>query len=705
VDDLAAAVKRRGYVESKESRNGAASLRIGVDVGGTFCDLVILDEATGEIRIAKGPSTPTNPDEGVVGTLRDALSDGEIERAKHFLHGSTVALNALIERKGATVGLLTTAGFRDVLELRRGERIALTEVRWQAPRPLVPRRLRLEVRERVLANGQVDRPLELGDLDGALETFESEGVTCIAVCLLNSFANPEHEIAIERALRERGFSGPVSLSHRISGEYKEYERTSTTAIDAYVRPRIAEYLSRLEQALQEMGFGGDCLITTSGGSALLFREAEERPFETVMSGPAAGAVASGELCKQMSVPLAVTADVGGTSFDTCLIRNGLPEMRYQGEIEGMPLQAPWLDVRSIGAGGGSVAYIDAGGLLRVGPDSAGADPGPACYGRGGDRLTVTDAAAILGMLAFGELAGGVTLDFASAERAAAKIAAELGRSPQSVAQGVLQIAASNMSDAIREVTLEQGEDAREAVLVAFGGAGPLFATLLAKELEMKSVLIPRHAGNFSALGLLYQDLAVSTARTLVMPLENQDALRAIDDLIQTLFSELDQRRKPSDGADGEICHEAFADVRYIGQEYSLTVPLRLGADRQVTSVEELNQSFLDEYGRTFGRMLEQPTECVSIRVRVRNVLPKPSEEYRPEEQPETQSRSVQAFSFTEDSVLPFAVVDRSTLGSGKSLEGPAILLEPTTTTYLDSGYSAEVEESGALNIFEHRRSE
>ena len=358
---------------------------LGVDVGGTFTDLVWCEDETGEVVVGKQPTSPEAPEHGVVAAVETALSAERIAAASLFLHGTTVGLNALLERRGAHVGLISTRGFRDVLEVRRGDRDDPYDLFWRPPAALVPRHLRATVVERVFADGSIHTPIDLAGLAEAVAIFEAEGVDAVAVALLNAYANGAHELAVADELRRLGFDGELSLSHRVSGEYREYERTCTTVIDAFVRRRMGHYLERLQGALGDCGFAGESLITRSGGGAMTFEQAAERPFETVISGPVAGAVATAELARQLGLTSAISADVGGTSFDTCLVTDGQVPVLYQGSVVGLPIQTPWVDVRSIGAGGGSIAHVGAGGLLHVGPQSAGAVPGPACYGRGGSR--------------------------------------------------------------------------------------------------------------------------------------------------------------------------------------------------------------------------------------------------------------------------------------------------------------------------------
>ncbi|TAK50972.1 MAG: hydantoinase/oxoprolinase family protein [Gammaproteobacteria bacterium] len=666
---------------------------LGVDVGGTFSDLVVYDDATGAIRVAKGLTTPAAQDEGVAAIVAAAVPAAQRANAGYFLHGSTVALNALLERKGAVVGLLTTAGFEDVLEIRRGDRDTTYQLVFRPPPPLVPRRLRFGVRERVVADGSIRTPIEEADVAPALAAFRAEGVECIAVIFLHSYANPAHELAAEQALRRLGFKGEISLSHRVSGEYREYERTSTTVVDAYVRPCMSTYLRRLEGRLRDLGFNGSCLVTRSGGGAMSFGEAEERPFEAIISGPVAGAIGAGDLCRQLNIANAVTADVGGTSFDTCLIQDGRPTLKYEGRVMGLPLQTSWIDVRSIGAGGGSLARVDAG-LLQVGPESAGASPGPASYGRGGSRPTVTDAAAVLGMLAFGELASGLRLDFAAARAALKPLGPALGLDQDGVARGILQIAAANMANAIRTVTVQTGQDPRDCTLVAFGGAGPLFATLLARELAIREVLVPAHAGNFSALGLLTQDVTQSTARTSLATLDEQGLARA-NQVFGELLGELHRRGRAaaSDGAQAE----AALDLRYLGQEYTLAVSVPVAGGAIATSPAEVVTLFHRDYERTFGHTMENPVQILSVRAILRSPLPRRARMRPAAAQVDRKARrEIEAFSFTRGRRVPFGVLERGSLPPEEILAGPALLLEETTTTYIDAGFEARVHESGAL---------
>ncbi len=673
------------------------SSRIGVDIGGTFTDLLFYDDDSGSVLVEKVPTTPARPQDGCVQAVRSALSHKQLATAEYFLHGTTVGLNALLERKGAIVGLLATEGFRDVLEIRRGSRDDMYNLFWTPPLPLVPRNRRLPVGERVRADGSIHRELNTEHVLAALEEFKRQGVTAIAVSFLNAYANPEHELIAERILREAGFDGAVSLSHRVSGEYRDYERTSTAVIDAFVRAKISGYLSHIAALLAAEGFKGVCLVTRSGSGSMTFAEAQERPFETIMSGPVAGAEGAAELSRNLALGDLVTADVGGTSFDTCLIVDGRPQLLYEGNVAGMPVQTPWVDVRSIGAGGGSIAQVDAGGLLQVGPESAGAEPGPACYGRGGTAPTVTDAAFFLGMLGEGHLASGVNLDLPRAASALTPLARRLDYDPEQTACGIIAIAGANMANAIREITVEQGIDPRELKLLAFGGAGPMMATQLSRELSIREILVPMHAGNFSAWGLLGSDLLQSAAQTRIITLSDA-GLKEANGMLTLLFDRIQSRQHAGTHKHSRIL-ETSLDMRYQGQEHSLTVPVPNDSGRISLPAGELAESFSEAYRKAFAGNLEAPIEIVSVRAAVRRPLPRRRESVhaRPVNFVNPAQRS-SAYSFALSRRVDFAVLDRSALPIGRIFDGPAIVHEPTATTYVDADFTFHAEPSGILRL-------
>ncbi len=670
------------------------AVRLGVDVGGTFTDLILFDESSGSVRVGKTLTQPAAIADGVAAVIDGAAEPGSLDRDALFVHGTTVGLNALLERKGAPVGLLTTSGFRDVLELRRGEREHMYDLLWRPADPLVPRRLRLPIGERTRADGELLTPVDGEDVRRAVDVLAAEKIGSVAVVCINSYANPAHELEIGDLLREHGFEGEISLSHVVSGEYREYERASTTVIDAYIRPLMTRYLGGLAERLRGLGLGDRLFVTTSGGGAMSFAEAGARPFETISSGPAGGAVGAAALCSRLGLPAAITADVGGTSFDTCFIENGRPRVAFEGHVADLVIQAPWIDVRSVGAGGGSIGWVDPSGLLRVGPASAGADPGPASYGRGGEQPTVTDAALVLGMLAFGDLADDVRLDRDRALAALEPLGAALGMEVDAVARGVLSIANARMADAIREVLGEQGQDPRDAALIAFGGAGPLFATLLASELEIAKIVVPAHAGNFSAWGLLQQDILQSAARTSVANLDAA-GIEATNRVLGELFDQLAQRPSPTSSSK----QEAALDMRYAGQDYTLTVAVPLVDGRLPADTEALAAAFAAEFERTFGHSMDLSVEIVAVRASLRSPLAaEVSSQGVGGESTPAPSRSLSAYSFVLGEWATFEVLQRASLATGEVLHGPAIVVEGTTTVYVDAGYWVALDESGALVI-------
>jgi N-methylhydantoinase A len=670
---------------------------MGIDVGGTFTDAIFQDGATGAVYVAKEPTTPDAPERGVMAAVRQIADETALGSTAYFLHATTVGLNSLLERSGGGVGLLSTRGFTDILEVRRGASDEPFNPFWKPSPPLVPRRLRLPVTERIRFDGTILTPLDELDIEKALATFNDENVTSIAVCFLHSYANPAHELGARDLLHRLGYTGDVSLSHEISGEYREFERTSTTVVDAYVRPRTSTYLRRLRSDLEREGFNGDSLMTRCGGGSITFAEAERRPFETITSGPVAGAEGAAELARVYDLGDVITADVGGTSFDTCLIVDGRPRILYEGAVASLPIQTPWVDVRSVGAGGGSIAYVDVGGLLQVGPRSAGADPGPVCYRRGGEEPTVTDAALILGMLGQRTHVSGVPLDVDLARDALAKVGAQLDLAPEDVARGVITIAASSMADAIREVTIEQGDDPRGATLMAFGGAGPLFSTLLARELEISSIVVPPYPGNFSAWGLLGSDLTRTSARTTIMQLSER-ALRDADEVLNELFTAL-RSRIPNEAADDGTIEEAAFDMRYAGQEHAITVPVPREDGRVATTAHELGVLFEERYERAFRHTMEETTEIVATRATLRTSLPRRTSAGATEVEPRPVIADVaEAYSLAESRWMRFDVCEREALQRGAEVVGPSILLEATATTYLDAGFTARVHDSGALFI-------
>ena len=668
--------------------------RIGVDIGGTFTDFIVYDESGNKVIIDKIPTTPQSPEKAVVEVIKRNLSQKELEKIDFFLHGTTVGLNSLLERKGSKVGLLCTKGFRDILEIRRGDRDEMYNLFWQPAPPLVPRFLRLEIEERLFANGNVHKKINTEQVEDACNKFIKEKVDSVAIAFINSYTNKDHEILASKILIESGFKGQISLSSMVSGEYREYERTTTTVIDAFVKTRMSNYLNSLKKNLNELGYKGTFLVTRSGSGSMTFDEAEDRPFETIMSGPVAGAEGAGELSRKLNNTNMVTADVGGTSFDTCLIINGRPQIQFEGKILGLPVQSPWVDVRSIGAGGGSIAYLDEGGLIRSGPQSAGAVPGPACYNKGGIKPTTTDAAFYLGMLGEGKLASGLQLNKSLAEQALNSVGSQIGMSAFDAAKGILKIGSANMADAIREITIEQGIDPRELKLLAFGGAGPLMSNLIANELDIKEIIVPPYSGNFSAWGLLGADLLQMNARTKILRLSDE-AISECNDILKELFKELEQRQKIDFSTSSQI-KEIALDMRWMGQEHTITLKLEDEKDGNISmDTETLKNKFMEEYQKTFGSKLDTIIEIVSTRASLRVQLPRKSESGKIDEVGiEVSNSQIECYSFTEDKKIQFDLVARSKIDS--KVSGPLIIIESTAITYVDINYDVDKDSNGNL---------
>ena len=576
--------------------------RLGVDVGGTFTDLVLYDVETNEIEVTKTPSTPANQAEGVttgIEMLVDRLGvpAGEIG---FFIHGTTVATNTLLERKGAPTALIVTAGFRDVLQIGRQDRPDLYD--WRIPRtePLVPRHLRFEVTERVLYTGEVHTPLDLGDVDAVVERLKETGVEAVAVCLLHSYANPEHEITVGRALREALPGVVVSLSHEILPEFKEFERMSTTVINSYVSPVIGTYVTNLKRGIVDAGINSDLYIMQSNGGTMRAASAVERPVHTILSGPAAGVIGSVAIAAHAGQQNSISVDMGGTSFDVTLSYQGEVRQTRESEIERLPIKVPMVDIHTLGAGGGSIAWIDPGGALRVGPQSAGADPGPACYGRGGIEATVTDANLVLGRLNPKRFLGGrMELDVGRARTAIAeRVAKPLGLGVEECAEGIVRVVNASMIKGIRVVSVAKGYDPRDFCLVAFGGAGPVHSAELAEEMDIPRVLVPVAPGVTSALGLLMTDLRHDFVRTVLL---SGDGLTHGE--LGARFAEMEDEaleRMRQEGVEaGDVTLVRLSDIRYAGQGYELEVPVPSGTLNEA-EMEGLSERFHEAHRQMYG---------------------------------------------------------------------------------------------------------
>jgi N-methylhydantoinase A len=666
--------------------------RVGIDTGGTFTDVVAVHD--GEVRTAKVSSTPPRFDDGVLAGIESVgLRPEDILL---LAHGTTVTTNAVITKNGARTGLITTRGFRDVLELRRHNSADLYDIMWDPPEPLVPRARRLEVTERVDYAGAVVAELEEDDVDAALDRLDYEGIDSLAVCFLHAYANPSHERRVRELVRARRPDLYVSISSDLLREPQEFERTSTTVVNSYVGPILAEYVTRLERRLVDDGFRGRLMLMHSGGGLLPAESAVAVPARTVTSGPAAGAMAAQSFGTEGRDNV-ISLDMGGTSADIAVVREGraLLTNEYSPEF-GLPIRFPSVDLLTIGAGGGSIAWVDAAGAARVGPQSAGAVPGPASYGRGGTAATVTDANVVLGRLAEStRLAGGLALDAEAAREAVGQFGASLGLSVEAAALGIVEIANSNMARATRVMTVERGLDPRRFVLVPFGGAGPLHACELAAELGIAEVLVPLAPGVTSALGTLYVDIVHDVARSHIVPLRLLDP-----DGVEALFAELeleaarllDENLVPPE----QRRLERALDLRYLGQIKTLTIDV--GAGRfDAAALAEAGRAFLAEYARRYHYATDEiELELSVVRVRGRGIHD------RPELPPLAAAASTEpgdrrAVHFRAGARdTPVYLRDR--LGTGATLAGPLVVEQADTTTLVPPGWQLDVDAAGNLRL-------
>jgi N-methylhydantoinase A len=671
------------------------SYRLAVDVGGTFIDFALLDEHSGKLVIEKQPATAgTLVEEFLAGIGRLPVHCDEIER---LFHGTTVGINTVIQERGATVGLITTAGFRDVLEIGRGSRPELYNVLYLPPRPLVPRYLRREVPERLQADGVVLTALDLDALDREVDYLVAQGVEAIAICFLHAYANPEHERLAAARVRDRHPELSVTASHEVATEWREFERTSTTVLNAYIQPLMGRYLGELGTQLVAAGYERPFALMQSNGGVISAERASERPIRTLESGPAGGVIGVQALAAELGYPNVVCADVGGTSFDVALIENGKILETTETEVGRRPVVGPIIDIVSIGAGGGSIAWIDELGAVQVGPQSAGAHPGPACFGHGGNEPTVTDCHLLLGRLDPENFLGSrMKLDEEAAEEALReRIAAPAGLDLETAADGILSIAETNMVFAIRAVTVERGLDPREFVLFSYGGGGGLFAAAVADELEVGTVVVPRAPANFSAWGILTSDYREDTALTRVQPLESAST-DEMTSRLHTLADEASEQLRLYGFNDDEIDVLHRVDIRYAGQDHTLTVPVEQEwLDDDAALLAGVRERFVAAHTQLYGHgTLDPPLEMVTSRARAvgRVARPKLAAEATARK---AEARSRRDVYFRGEGRLDTPVYDRQEVDS---ITGPAIVEEWTTTIVVPPGWSARSDELGNLTL-------
>jgi N-methylhydantoinase A/oxoprolinase/acetone carboxylase beta subunit len=677
------------------------TFEIGVDIGGTFTDVVCRD-GSGTTRLVKIPTTRRNPSAGVKAAMdymrREwRVSPDEIAR---FVHGTTVATNAVIEAKGARIGLLTTAGFKDVLEIGRQMRHSVYDLLLKPETPvfLAPGALRKEVIERLTATGEVLVPLDESSVVRAVDELVAAGVEAIAVSCLFSFLNPAHERRMREIIAERHPEIMVSLSSDVDPAFREYERTCVTAFDAYIKPVVGRYLETMEQDLAGDGVKTPLQIMQSRGGISSSPIARQRPVRLFLSGPAAGVIGGVEVGRAAGIDDLITVDIGGTSCDIALIHRGQPLIRSEGEISGYAVRVPMVDVNAIGAGGGSIAWIDGAGSLRVGPHSAGSEPGPACYGRGGERATVTDASIVLGYINPDYFAAGSLKLSAELARQTIEstIARPLGLSLERAALGIHRVLNAQMAEAIRLVSIGRGIDPRGYTLLPLGGGGPLHATALARELGIRRIAVPPHPGVLSAAGLLFAPIEHESSVAFPRPLAGLDWPE-----VERALAERDQacaRLMLSEGVPVERTEiHYFADVCYVGQSYHLEIALRAEA---ADPIDALYRDFLVAHDRVYGHSTEGPARIVNLRSIHRSAARRPAAAAVPASAHGNSAAKGTRDILTAESgrFIPAKVYERATLATGCEIRGAAIVEQADTTTLIEPGWRAMVAADGALII-------
>ena len=672
---------------------------IGVDVGGTFTDVFSLDTESGKAGVAKVPTTRPDQSGGFLAGLRQEVARlGDIATV---VHGTTAGTNALLERKGARTGVITTEGFRDVLEMRRRDRPRTWGLRGDFV-PVVPRDLRREVPERVLADGTVERAVDLDAVRAAGRALLDQGCASVVVLFVNAYANPENEARAVAALREIWPNAHVAASSEILPEIREFERFSTTALNGYLQPEVAGYLDRLETALTGEGFGGEFLIVQSNGGVMSVDTACRLPVRTALSGPAAGVIAAGYIAESAGFSNVITGDMGGTSFDVSLIAGGETVLSPQTAIDfGLVVRTPMIEIATIGAGGGSIASVDAGGLLQIGPESAGSDPGPVAYGRGNDRPTVTDANIVLGRIdparPLGDGLGALDLDAAKAA-IRRHVAEPLGLGLMDAAEAIVRVATSAMAGAIRLVSIERGFDPERFVYMPFGGGGALHAGAMIAEVGLARALVPRYPGVTSALGCVIADMRQDFVQTLGAMLDDLD-LAALRDRVQ---AHVDAGNATLDAADtGFAAREVRVelDMAYLGQTHTVSVPLAVGMDGATVkpvSAGAIRAAFETTYRELYGRLLTSPIRVLNLRTAVIGKRPKfdlATLAPDPGARVETAAKGARPI-YAQGDWHEARVFDRLALPAGARIEGPAVLEQPDATIFVEPWLAAEVDAHG-----------
>ncbi len=658
---------------------------IGVDVGGTFTDGVAYDDAKQAFIFAKSSSTPDDPTQGVMDVVEQlGLEMSQVDR---FVHGMTIGTNAILQGKGSEPWMLVTKGFRDVLEIARTNRPVLYNIKSLKQRPIIPRTRTLEIEERLLYDGTVRQGLNEQSIDAAIAKLRNQGEQgSVAVCFLHSYANPDHEQKTRDALRKALPGWYISLSSDVLPQFREYERFNTTALNTFIGPLMARYLDSLRRELQGRGYKRSIYVTTSNGGVSTAARASELPITTVLSGPAGGVAAAVHLGRLTGIKNMITCDMGGTSTDVCLIENLNVPVTDQQFIGGYANRTPQIAINAVGAGGGSIAWIDRGNILMVGPQSAGAAPGPACYGKGGTEATVTDANLLLNRLSpENRLAGQIALDKKPSFDAISNLASKLGgMDPNTLAEGLLRIAVVRMVSAIKHISVANGHDPRDFTLVAYGGAGPMHASAIADELEMTRVLVPVGPGNFCAFGSLISDIRRDHVLTRTIQVRNSSWNE-----IERIFAGLEAKAKTALVAEAipesTIEMRRTIGMRYLGQSWELQVEVPKAMD----DCSALEEAFSEVHLKRFGHRANDPTEIVNFRVAALGTVPKPQLPERPKSSAPAKSCGSREVFFGGGFVRT-ALYEREDLMVGQSIEGPAIIDENGATTIVPPGWKVGV---------------
>lgn len=678
-------------------------VRVGVDTGGTFTDVCLIDDS-GSTLVFKLPSSPGDPSDAIsAGILEILARAGTLAGDVRYVgHGTTVATNALLEGRGAKTGIITTDGFRDLLDLGRQMRPSLYDLQTEKPKLLVRRYLRHEVPERMLATGEVYVPLDADAVRSAARQLAADGVESVAVCFLFSYLSPEHEDLAGAIIQQELPGAYISLSHDVLAEFREYERLSTTVINSFVGPVLSRYTGRLKERIADAGIPVAPFITQSNGGIISLDVAASTPVRTILSGPAAGVVGATTVSVAAGFPDIITFDMGGTSTDVALIGGGVAGLKMDQTVAGYPIRTPMLDINTVGAGGGSIAWIDGGGHLKVGPQSAGAVPGPAAYAKGGTEATVTDANVALGILSREVLLGGeMAIDASAADEAVDQVAAKLGLSREEVAEGIIGLATVNMARAIRVISVERGFDPRDYTLVAFGGAGPLHASRLARELDIPIILIPAAPGILCAFGLLAANLRTDFSRTLVLPAV-QDSLDQVnlglDALVEMAAAWFEQEGVAVDARSVE----PVVDMRYAGQNYELSIPLP-ATTLDAATLNEVLAAFHRMHDQSYGYSAEsEPVQFVTLRMEATGSVTPPELPLIPDggtiEDAQVGTRNTWLTEAGGWTTVP--VLDRRKLSAGLTFSGPAIIEQMDSTTLVLPGQDVNVDRYGNLVIVE-----